>query len=196
MRQESEKNKSIDYNPENRTEVVKRAGTTRASHVRPELLAGYLQLAFNAAILLLILILVIRFLLMVQSDVHNKSREKLADDIVRIQSCKNEYEQNQCLPGTRVPALEALCNEWFRCMNLNINGLQDRNMYQSGTLWAQTLAEIINAFVNKISIRSVIVILAVICAIVLVTNVAFGSYRVYWYNSTNNPPNERYDRIE
>lgn len=194
MRQESEKNRST--NPNNRNEVIERAGTSNASHIRPELLAGYLQLTFNAAMLLMILIFMTRFLFMVQSDVNNKSRERLADDIVRIQSCKNEYEQNQCLPGTRVPALESLCNEWFKCMNPNTNGLQDRNIYQSGTLWAQTLAEIINAFVDRISIRSVIIILVTVCAIVMVTNVAFGSYRVYCYNSTNSHPNDCSHRIE
>lgn len=148
----------------------------------PHVLAAYLQLSFNAVLLLMVLTLLVKFFLMVRDDVSYKVQEKLAENLRTIENCKKNYEQNDCSPEIRVPALDNICDEWFHCMTRNENGKQTNNIRQSGTLWARTLAEILNSFIEPISLRTTMLILVASCAIVLVTNVAFGSYRVYYYN--------------
>lgn len=147
---------------------------------RPDVLAGYVQLVFHGLLLALVLGLVVKFMLVVRDDVRLKLQEHQLGALRLIEACRKSYEQNDCSPGMRVPALEESCDEWFHCMN---RGLEQHRMYQSGTLWAKTIAETLNAFIEPISIRSTLLTLSVACALVLVTNSAFGSYRVYHYRS-------------
>ncbi|CCD23660.1 Brr6p NDAI_0B06290 [Naumovozyma dairenensis CBS 421] len=151
----------------------------------PTVWAEYFQLAFNVLVASITLFLFIKFLYMVNRDVDSKVQMLILSDIYKIEKCKHDYEMNQCDLKTRVPALEDQCNEWFHCFQpnstVNVTG-------SSSILWAQTLAEVVNAFVEPISIRTLLVLLLSTCSIIIVTNVAFGSYRVsYRYNNENNP---------
>ncbi|QLL33079.1 hypothetical protein HG536_0D06010 [Torulaspora globosa] len=154
--------------------------------LRPDIIAEYMQLLFNAFLLTLVLTLVVKFMVMVREDVRFKLHEDELRKLRLIEACRKSYEQNECSPESRVPALEESCDEWFYCMNqaqhVHAGG---RRIYQSGTLWARTIAEILNSFVEPISIRSALLTVSVICALVLVTNSAFGSYRVYHYNRSS-----------
>lgn len=154
--------------------------------LRPEIIAGYMQLVFNAFLLTLVLTLVVKFMVTVREDVRFKLHEDEMRELRLIEACRKSYEQNDCSPGSRVPALEESCDEWFHCMN-RVQDVQTggRRIYQSGTLWARTIAEILNSFVEPISIRSALLTVSVICALVLVTNSAFGSYRVYHYDRSH-----------
>lgn len=147
-----------------------------------DVLAGYVQLAFDATVLALVIAMVVKFALVVQDDVRCKVQERLAANLRSVADCKRSYELNECLPGMRVPALEESCDKWLHCMNEDVEQLKHGS--GSGALWAKTMGEILNSFVEPISIRSAFLMLFVVCAIVLVTNVAIGSYRVYYYNGS------------
>lgn len=140
---------------------------TTASHI-----AEYVQLFFNTSILVLILSVLVKFFLLIKRDVDQKMHWKIAEDIVKVKRCQKNYEQNGCV--THVPALEKLCDGWHHCM-------QSRGEIQSASLWTQTLAETLNAFVEPISFRSLVFVLLAVCALVLVTNVVIASYRVQYY---------------
>lgn len=160
-------------------------GEAREAHdgvLRPDILARYVQLTFYGAVLGLVLVIMVKFMLVVREDVQCKVRERLASGLRSVAECKRSYEQNGCLPGMRVPALEESCDQWFHCMNQDADWLKHGS--GSGALWAKTMGEILNSFVEPISMRSAFLMLFVVCAVVLVTNMAFGSYRVYYYNDS------------
>lgn len=160
-------------------ERIRRRGS---ESFRPDVLAGYVQLAFDGALLSLVIAMVVKFMMVVRDDVRYKVRERVAARLRSIADCRRFYEQNGCLPGLRVPALEESCDRWFHCMNQDVEKLEQGT--GSGALWARTLGEILNSFVEPISMRSAFLMLTVICAVVLVTNMAFGYYRVHHYNNS------------
>ncbi|GAV54664.1 hypothetical protein ZYGR_0AN01320 [Zygosaccharomyces rouxii] len=138
-----------------------------ASHI-----ADFVRLAFNSSILVIILSVVIKFILLIKQDVDQKVELKIAEQIIRVKRCQKHYEDNGCI--SHVPALEKLCDSWHHCMH-------STGQVQSASLWTQTLAETLNAFVEAISFRSLVFVLLAVCALVLVTNVVIASYRVQYY---------------
>lgn len=144
----------------------------------PRIWAAYLQLAFNASLLLVALFLVFEFIVTVRNDVKHKLRAQMVASLTRIGKCQKNYDDNGCLPDTMVPALDRLCDEWLHCMQQDSREL---HLYQSGRLWAETLAEILNSFVEPISLRSILVIVSSACVLVMVTNVAFRFYPVHYF---------------
>ena len=143
----------------------------------PNVLSGYIQLFLNLCIVLSIFWAVIRFVLMLKNDVDSRIQRLISAEQMKSKKCERDYIQNNCDPGVRVPALEALCEQWSECMHNN--ELLDINNYtsMSAKLWAQTLAEVINAFSKEISIRSLAFLFICSCSIIVVTNVAFTFYR-------------------
>lgn len=140
---------------------------------RAGVLASYLQLSFNTVFLATVLFLFFEFIIMVRNDVRHKLSLRLASDLLSMEVCRKNYDDNGCMPDTMVPALDGLCAHWAQCMDQDP---EDLRPYQSGVLWAQTLAEIVNSFVEPISLRSILVILVTTCAILVVTNAAFKLY--------------------
>lgn len=101
------------------------------------------------------------------------------DSLARIfhtAQCKKNYESNECAPELRVPALEELCNEWSECMNSQ-NILKLAHLRHSAKFWAQTIAEVMNAFTDTISTKTIIYIVGITSVLIIVTNMTFGIYR-------------------
>lgn len=155
----------------------------------PRILSQYLQLIFNAALASLAFYLLVRFVQLIHTDVQLKLKQKSMDLVQAALQCAREYERNGCEPSKRVPALEAQCNHWYRCMN---NQDTDTRVHQRAQLWAQTLAEIINAFAKPISIKALCFVLLIVCGTILVTNVAFGTYRIYYHGLPSSADIKKY----
>ncbi|CAR31092.1 hypothetical protein ZYGR_0P03980 [Zygosaccharomyces rouxii] len=150
------------------TQLLTQSSTSNnASHI-----GEFVRLAFNSSILVIILSVVIKFILLIKQDVDQKVQLKIAEQVIRVKRCQKHYEDNGCV--SHVPALETLCDGWHHCMH-------STGQVQSASLWTQTLAETLNAFVEAISFRSLVFVLLAVCALVLVTNVVIASYRVQYY---------------
>lgn len=158
--------------------------TRRNIWLSPSLIAEYIQLLFNFIIGIIGLSLAIKFILMIRNDVNLKLEHEVREALDKIATCKLKYFKNQCEPHMRVPALEARCNEWSKCMNDEVMPGSD---YQWAKAWARTLAEVINAFFEAFSIRSFLFILISLVGIIFVTNTSFGSYRVYLNHKDTKP---------
>ncbi|CCK70047.1 Brr6p KNAG_0D02980 [Huiozyma naganishii CBS 8797] len=146
----------------------------------PEPLSQYMRLAFNSVVATLVLFVAVKFLLMVRDDVNYKLDELKLRELQRIMECQIHYRDNKCAVWESVPPLlQEKCRLWGQCIagedSLAINR-------HSAKLWAQTLAEVVNSFVESISVRSLTVLLTTSCSIIIVTNLAFGSYRVVHYS--------------
>eukprot|EP01016_Furgasonia_blochmanni_P034667 TRINITY_DN3768_c0_g2_i7.p1 TRINITY_DN3768_c0_g2~~TRINITY_DN3768_c0_g2_i7.p1 ORF type:complete len:134 (+),score=13.86 TRINITY_DN3768_c0_g2_i7:287-688(+) len=103
--------------------------------------------------------------------------------MIEISKCENDYKENRCEPGNRVPAIESYCVELEKCMNKNPHHAQG-----SSRITSALLADILNGFVENLSIKTIIVILSLFFGTILVCNCALGSYREYRHSPRIPPP--------
>ena len=118
--------------------------------VAPSLLAKYLQLFFNAAILLGVLFGIYSFWTTIQADVDRASEDAAAETLAEMAACAKNYVDNRCAGDARLPALETVCSNWELCMN------RDPNSVKRAKLSAHTFAEILNSFVEPISLKTMV----------------------------------------
>lgn len=116
----------------------------------PSLLAKYLQLLFNSAIILGCLYAIYSFWSTIQADVNRASEEAAAETLAEMAACAKSYVDNRCAGDRRLPALETVCNNWELCMN------RDPNSVKRARLSAHTFAEILNSFVEPISLKTMV----------------------------------------
>jgi hypothetical protein len=115
----------------------------------PYVLLGYLQFAFNASLILLSLYLLLSFILLLQHDVKERVAEYSVEIQQEIMHCSSQYISNRCNPAERVPAMESQCKAWEFCMN------KDPKVVNKLRVTAETMAEVVNGFVEVISWRYV-----------------------------------------
>jgi hypothetical protein len=150
----------------------------------PELISSYLQLFLNLFILVIILAFVIQIGLMIKHDVDIKVESYVMEVMHEIDICARNYQENRCEPESRVPAIEKDCNVWQACMEKN------PLLVGRSKLSAQTVAEAINAFIEPISFKTILVIFLFVFCFVLMSNLGF------WLTRTSSPitrhPNQVY----
>ncbi|CAL9728515.1 nucleus export protein Brr6p [Monosporozyma unispora] len=167
---------------DNETPVENIVAVPSGSWYDPEPLNKYVKIAFNVIITSTILYILYQFILLISMDVEWKLTELEMDNMKQLRQCQWKFEENKCfLPTNEIPPrLQQLCQEWSQCMERHLKG--GRLTSHSAKLWVKTLAEVVNTFVENITLRSLLFILVTICSIVIVTNTIFGSYRVVYYN--------------
>jgi hypothetical protein len=116
----------------------------------PSLLAKYLQLFFNSAIILGCLYAIYSFWTTIQADVNRASEDAAAETLAEMAACAKSYVENRCAGDSRLPALETVCGNWELCMN------RDPNSVKRAKLSAHTFAEILNSFVEPISLKTMV----------------------------------------
>lgn len=149
----------------------------------PELLNQYIKIIFNIIITSSILFISYKFVYLISSDVQWKLIELELDSMKEWRRCKLNYENNKCFQSIEKipPKLRYKCQEWSYCIEQYAPG--NKRSFHSAKLWMQTLAEVVNTFIENITLRSLLFILTTVCSIVLVTNTIFGSYKVVYYNN-------------
>ncbi|CAL9736694.1 nucleus export protein Brr6p [Monosporozyma servazzii] len=148
----------------------------------PDPLNRYFKIIFNVVITSTLLFILYRFIHLIAIDVQWKLTELEMDDMKQLRQCQWKFEENKCYLSTNEipPRLKQMCQEWSQCMDIHLKG--NRHKSHSAKLWVKTLAEVVNTFVENITLRSLLFILVTVCSIVIVTNTIFGSYRVVYYN--------------
>ncbi|OBZ81407.1 Nucleus export protein BRR6 [Choanephora cucurbitarum] len=63
--------------------------------------------------------------------------------------CQHQYDINRCAPHTRLPAVQHLCREWEQCMYRPMD-------VSKSQILAETLASMLNTFVNTLSLKSLV----------------------------------------
>ncbi|ODV98249.1 hypothetical protein PACTADRAFT_21050, partial [Pachysolen tannophilus NRRL Y-2460] len=137
----------------------------------PYCIALYFQLIINIIVVSFILYLIYLFVSTIRTDIDNKIEIYSAAVLQQINSCSREYNQNNCAPPTRVPALEKSCLTWEKCMQ------RDPAQLGKARIGAETFAEIINGFVKPISWKAIFFVLLITVGSLYVNNVAFGTYK-------------------
>ena len=116
----------------------------------PHVLISYFQLFWNILIVFYILHLAYGFVSAIRADVSKKSNEATADILVEIAACAQQFIDNKCDRGERVPAMENVCNSWEKCMN------RDPQEVGYAKVSAHTFAEIFNSLIEPISYKSMV----------------------------------------
>ncbi|SMR48135.1 unnamed protein product [Zymoseptoria tritici ST99CH_1E4] len=137
----------------------------------PHILSFYAQLAFNVFLLMGTIYVLWSIIAAFRGDVDKKSFEATAEILAESAACLKEWTINRCAPDTRLPALEAMCNSWEKCMN------RDPSKIARASLSARTLAEIYNELIEPISWKAMIFTFVIIVGCFTGTNVAFSIFR-------------------
>ena len=144
--------------------------------MHPRIIAEYIQLFVNLTVVCLVVYAFISVFYMLQRDVQARIDQMVRAEVNRVELCEKNYVQNQCDPAVRVPALEELCTEWFQCINTGkVTTLHSHYTFKSAKLWAQTIADIINAFVEEIKLKAFVMILVTIVLAITVVNAMFSN---------------------
>ncbi|KAK9462023.1 Di-sulfide bridge nucleocytoplasmic transport domain-containing protein [Lipomyces oligophaga] len=122
----------------------------------PYIFAQYLQLIFNIFLVLIVFYMIMSFVLMVRSEVAQKVEEYTQKAVIEISQCSKDYLSNHCTPDRRAPYMEALCATWQKCMS------RDPNDVGRASVSAETVADILNSFIERISYKSMGFILVLI----------------------------------
>jgi hypothetical protein len=96
----------------------------------------------------------------VTADVRTKANHEMGKILSKMEECEREFIRNRCDMNDLPPALEVLCAEWERCM------LQDPHNFSLLPLSARVLGEVVNSFVEPLSIKSMVFALGIILVIV------------------------------
>jgi hypothetical protein len=155
----------------------------------PNVLATYIQFFTNGFFFLVTVFGVWTAFSAIKADVDKAAQESIARASEEIGQCARDYVDNRCVYDQRAPSLKQICSDWEVCMG------RDANQVGRARVSASVLAGIINNFVEPISYKAMvsyhpcnsflwvytnltqIFLVVAITVVVLVNNMAFGSFR-------------------
>lgn len=111
---------------------------------------SYLQFFSLLLLLLLFLSLSLLFLYTLYTDILARLSSLTIDIRSEILQCAKAYVDNRCEPETRIPAMEGKCARWEECMG------QEVVVAGKSRVVAETLAEVVNGFVEVISFKTMV----------------------------------------
>ena len=150
----------------------------------PAILAKYLQIFFNFVIFSSIFYMLYSFYATIRADVDRAADESMSEVLSEMAQCSKNYVENQCGANARLPALEIVCSNWELCMN------RDPAAVKRARLSAHTFAEILNSFVEPISLKTMAFASSLIILSIVVNNVTFTFFRrQYEQHHHQQPPN-------
>lgn len=116
----------------------------------PNILSWWAQLVVNLSLFSLAVYVVFGFVSAIRSE-FDQAAEEVSDSILaEMAICAKSYVDNKCGGGDRLPALETVCENWERCMN------RDPAKVGRAKVSAQTMAIIINSFIDPISWKAIV----------------------------------------
>ncbi|KAF2144977.1 uncharacterized protein K452DRAFT_305927 [Aplosporella prunicola CBS 121167] len=137
----------------------------------PHILSYYAQLLLNFFVVFVIIYAVYTFWTAIKGDVDIESERAIAETLAEMAVCAQNYRENQCDPGTRMPALEVVCTNWEKCMS------KDPKAVGRARVSAHTFAQIFNSFIEPISYKAMAFSLVIIFGCIAMSNFAFSIFR-------------------
>ncbi|KNE69660.1 hypothetical protein AMAG_14216 [Allomyces macrogynus ATCC 38327] len=118
-------------------------------------LLGYLHVLWNVLLASAGAYVVYTAYAAAAADLAHRFQAYTADEAAKIDECARQYVTNRCDPATRVPAVNAFCLDLEKCMHA------DPTRVPATALSAAAVAELIDAFVAKLSYKSLGFLLAI-----------------------------------
>lgn len=153
----------------------------------PSVLSWWAQLVVNLSLFSLFVYVLFAFVSAIRMEIEQAADEVSAGILAEMAACAKSYVDNRCGGGDRLPALESVCENWERCMN------RDPAKVGRAKVTAETIAIIINSFIDPISWKAIVCsltssfglpltylqlcFLATISTVTVVSNWSFRSFR-------------------
>ncbi|KFH65607.1 hypothetical protein MVEG_09083 [Podila verticillata NRRL 6337] len=135
----------------------------------PYILSGYVQVFMNTAIVGFLLYIIFNFITTIQSDVSAKMENMVISEKAKIAKCASDYASTNC--ATPILRTVVLCEELMLCMN------RSEPRIGRASVFAETIAQIVNAFVHTISYKTMLFVIVLVLGGLYMTNQALTSYR-------------------
>ncbi len=133
----------------------------------PNILSWWAQLVVNLSLFSLAVYVVFGFVSAIRAE-FDQAAEEVSDTILaEMAVCAKSYVDNRCAGGDRLPALETVCENWERCMN------RDPAKVGRAKVSAQTMAIIINSFIDPISWKAIVSYSHLVLRFKLIISVVF-----------------------
>ncbi|KAF6221755.1 hypothetical protein HO133_001723 [Letharia lupina] len=144
----------------------------------PNTLSYYVQFLLNFFLAFCVMYVLYGIFSTISNDITERAMMESSEILAEMAVCAREFQENKCERDSRVPAMETVCNSWEKCMQ--------RDPYKVGRsrLSAGMFAEIVNSFIEPISLKAIIVSVSVIVGCFTVNNLTFG----LWRAKTHHPP--------
>lgn len=162
----------IDLTHEHHANIEKRSRLL--DPLVPYVLSLYLQLLLNVVLVGVVFYLGYVFLATIRQDIQARLEIHTMDALHEISLCSREFYRNKCSVengAKRPPALERPCTMWAKCMN------RDPQLIGKSKVLAETIADIVNAFFQPISWKSLVFIVVLLTGLFSFTNYAFAAFR-------------------
>ena len=116
----------------------------------PNTLSYYVQFLLNFFLALCVMYVLYGIFSTISNDIAERAMMESSEIVAEMAVCAREFKENKCERGSRVPAMETVCNNWEKCMQ--------RDPYTVGRsrLSAGMFAEIVNGFIEPISLKSMV----------------------------------------
>ncbi|KAG9127751.1 hypothetical protein FRC07_010039 [Ceratobasidium sp. 392] len=152
-------------------------GTTTApvSPFAPHQLLAYVRVFFNSVLALGVLYIIIMVVVTVRRDIEDKVATYTGENAAEIQHCTSQYLLNKCgqklPPELVIPHMKQFCDEWERCMK------RDASVVGRTRVAAETLAEVVNGFVEPITLKTLGFSVSTLLLILLIINASASFMR-------------------
>lgn len=116
----------------------------------PNTLSYYVQFLLNIFLAVCVMYVLYGIFSTISNDITERAMMESSDILAEMAVCAREFKENKCERDSRVPAMETVCNSWEKCMQ--------RDPYKVGRsrLSAGVFAEIVNSFIEPISLKSIV----------------------------------------
>ncbi|KAK4192569.1 Di-sulfide bridge nucleocytoplasmic transport domain-containing protein, partial [Podospora australis] len=144
--------------------------TITAHPTAPALLSRWISLGMSLVIFILAIVIILAIVQQVRSDLQHATNQARDNLRASIAICKDHWLSNNCFPKERrMPALEAACSEWETCMNQDPDGVMRTNISIA------KVAEILNEFVNVLSLKAWAFLMSFFLVVLLTTLLVPGA---------------------
>ena len=116
----------------------------------PNTLSFYVQFLLNCFFAFCMMYVLYGIYTTIISDIDERAMMESSEIFAEMAACAHEYKENRCERDTRVPAMEAVCNNWEKCMQ------RDPLKVGRSRLSAGMFAEIFNGFIEPISLKAIV----------------------------------------
>ncbi|KAI3406139.2 hypothetical protein KGF56_000981 [Candida oxycetoniae] len=138
----------------------------------PYTLNLYLQLIINLILWSFIVYLIYVTITTINSDIQIKIEEFSIQILEEISACSREYLRNKCDSPDRPRVIDHECSLLDKCRN------QDPMKFARSKISIELIAEIINAFFDKISYKSLIILVILLVITIVYTSITLKNYQV------------------
>ncbi|KAI5968035.1 hypothetical protein KGF57_000261 [Candida theae] len=136
----------------------------------PYVLGLYFQLVVNIILWSFVIYFIYVAITTVQSDINLKIDEFTIRILDEIAKCSKEFTRNKCHLSDRPSIMDEECDQLERCQN------QDPTKIARSKVTIELIAEIINSFVNRLSYKSLFIMMFVLIIFIIHTAFTFEKF--------------------